>query len=63
MAQLDLLEIKRRIKSVENTRKITNAMGLVATSKLRKSRRELKVNNNIFESIRTIVKESCINVC
>lgn len=36
MAGAGLLEIKRRIKSIKNTRKITKAMGLVATSKLEK---------------------------
>lgn len=41
MGAAGLIEIKRRIKSVESTRKITKAMGLVATSKLRKSRKEL----------------------
>ena len=46
MGAAGLLDIKRRIKSVESTRKITNAMGLVATSKLRKSRKELLVNQN-----------------
>ena len=40
--------IKRRIKSVENTKKITKAMGLVATSKLRKVRKELLcLNQNL----------------
>ena len=34
-------EIKRRIKSVESTKKITKAMELVATSKLRKTRNQL----------------------
>ena len=44
-------EIKRRIKSVESTKKITKAMELVATSKLRKTRNQLDEclkNNNIF---------------
>ena len=35
-------EIKRRIKSVESTKKITKAMELVATSKLRKTRNQLE---------------------
>ncbi|MCD7840802.1 MAG: F0F1 ATP synthase subunit gamma, partial [Erysipelotrichaceae bacterium] len=33
--------IKRRIKSVESTKKMTKAMQLVATSKLRKTRNQL----------------------
>jgi F-type H+-transporting ATPase subunit gamma len=39
-----LISIKRRIKSVTNTNKITKAMGLVATSKFRKARAELDIN-------------------
>ena len=39
-------EIKRRIKSVESTKKITKAMELVATSKLRKTRNQLEVATN-----------------
>lgn len=50
MGAANLIEIKRRLKSVESTKKITRAMGLVATSKLRKSRKELKVNEE-FASI------------
>lgn len=45
MGAAGLIEIKRRLKSVESTRKITKAMGLVATSKLKKVRKEL--TNNI----------------
>jgi len=56
MGAAGLLEIKKRIKSVENTRKITNAMALVATSKLRKSRRELAVNNKFIESTEPIIR-------
>ena len=38
MAGMGLLAIKRRIKSITNTTKITRAMGLVATSKYKKIR-------------------------
>ncbi|MGL5084594.1 MAG: ATP synthase F1 subunit gamma [Clostridium sp.] len=48
MGAAGLIEIKRRIKSVESTRKITKAMGLVATSKLRKSRKELTSSEEHF---------------
>lgn len=44
MGAAGLIEIKRRMKSVESTRKITKAMGLVATSKLTKVRKELLAN-------------------
>lgn len=50
MGAAGLIDIKRRLKSVEGTKKITKAMGLVATSKLRKSRKELRVNED-FASI------------
>ena len=56
MGAAGLIDIKRRIKSVENTRKITNAMGLVATSKLRKSKRELSVNRDFVNSLEPIVQ-------
>lgn len=56
MGAAGLLDIKRRIKSVESTKKITNAMGLVATSKLRKSRKELSVNQKFIDSLEPIVK-------
>lgn len=51
MAASGLLGLKRRIKSVTNTKKITKAMGLVATSKLRKSREKLALNNNYEKSL------------
>jgi len=50
-----LIEIKRRLKSVESTRKITKAMGLVATSKLRKVRNELANNEKYNELCKDIV--------
>lgn len=56
MGAAGLLDIKRRIKSVESTKKITNAMGLVATSKLRKARKELLVNQKFIDSLEPIVK-------
>ena len=54
MGAAGLIEIKRRLKSVESTRKITKAMGLVATSKLRKVRNELAHDYDC-----EIVKEHC----
>ena len=42
MAGAGLIAIKRRIKSITNTKKITKAMGLVATSKFRKIRNKLR---------------------
>lgn len=48
MGSAGLIEIKRRMKSVESTRKITKAMGLVATSKLRKARKEISASEEHF---------------
>lgn len=41
--------IKNRIKSVENTRQITKAMELVATSKLRKAKARIEESRPFFE--------------
>ena len=49
MGAAGLIEFKRRLKSVQSTMKITKAMGLVATSKLRKSRKELSDINEYAE--------------
>lgn len=56
MGAAGLIEIKRRLKSVQSTKKITNAMGLVATSKLRKCRKELATNQNYVEVAEKTVK-------
>ena len=61
MGAAGLIEIKRRLKSVQNTKKITNAMGLVATSKLRKCRKELVTNNKYVEVAEKTMKSlACI---
>lgn len=57
MAGAGLIAIKRRIKSINNTKKITKAIGLVATSKLRKARQKLELNNNYYSSISDIMNE------
>ncbi|SHE67577.1 ATP synthase F1 subunit gamma [Clostridium fallax] len=57
MAGAGLIEIKRRIKSVTNTRKITKAMGLVATSKLRRARMNLGVNNQYYTAIEKVARQ------
>jgi F-type H+-transporting ATPase subunit gamma len=50
MSETSLVSLKRRIKSIKNTQKITRAMGLVATSKLRKVSSKLLVNNQFYRS-------------
>ena len=57
MGAAGLIEIKRRIKSVESTRKITKAMGLVATSKLRKARKELVANEQYNNLCKEVINE------
>ena len=50
-------EIKRRIKSVESTKKITKAMELVATSKLRKTRNQLDELKPYYQGVRQTCAE------
>lgn len=44
-------EIKSRMKSINDTMKITNAMYMVSSSKLQKARRELKNTEPYFYEI------------
>lgn len=57
-----LIIIKRRIKSITNTRKITKAMGLVATAKLRKTRSLLDINCDYYNSFEETIKLIAENV-
>jgi F-type H+-transporting ATPase subunit gamma len=57
MAGAGLVAIKRRIKSVTSTQKITNAMALIATANLRKVRKKLDTNNAYSELFGSIVNE------
>ena len=54
-------EIKRRIKSVESTKKITKAMELVATSKLRKTRDQLEQSKPYYTNVAQTVAEILAN--
>ncbi len=54
-------EIKRRIKSVESTKKITKAMELVATSKLRKTRNQLERSKPYYSEVAKTVAELLAN--
>ena len=49
-------EIKERIQSVQETRKITNAMYLIASTKMRKAREELSNTRPYFETLRGEIK-------
>ena len=42
-------QLRNRIKSVENTRQITKAMQLVATSKLRRAKERIEESRPFFE--------------
>lgn len=57
MGVAGLVDIKKRIKSVESTKKLTKAMGLVATSKLKKARVSLDKSNSYFKSYKEIMEE------
>ncbi|MDP4143434.1 MAG: ATP synthase F1 subunit gamma [Bacillota bacterium] len=57
MAGAGLVAIKRRIKSISNTKKITKAMGLIATSKLRKSRQQVESNRAYFNSFNEVAAQ------
>src|SRR2546422_1041045 len=47
-------EIRNKIKSVENTRKITKAMEMVAASKMRKAQERMRAARPYGEKIRTV---------
>ena len=49
-------EIKNHIGSVQETRKITNAMYLIASTKLRRARAELDNTRPYFEALRSEIK-------
>lgn len=55
MAGAGLIAIKRRVRSVVNTRKITKAMGLIATAKLRKARVALQSNTKYYSEYEDII--------
>jgi len=49
-------EIKNHIKSIRDTRKITNAMYLISSAKLRKAKADLDNTQPYFNAIRTEIK-------
>ena len=52
----DAKEIKGRIKSVSETQKITNAMYLIASTKLQKAKKELDASRPYFDTLRSEVR-------
>lgn len=53
----NLLEIKNRIKSITETKKITNAMEMISISKMRKSLETFESNKQYFYRIRSVMKD------
>ena len=51
-------EIRTKIKSVQNTRKITKAMEMVAASKMRKAQERMRHARPYGDKIRTIAARS-----
>ena len=49
-------EIKTRMESVKDTKKITNAMYLIASTKLRRARADLEHTRPYFEALRGEIK-------
>lgn len=49
-------EIKNRISSIQDTQKITNAMYLIASTKLRKAKRELDQTRPYFNAVKQEIK-------
>lgn len=45
-------EIRNRIKSIEDTKKITSAMYMISTTKLRKTRRDLEQTRPYFDNLK-----------
>ena len=55
-------EIRTKIKSVENTRKITKAMEMVAASKMRKAQERMTAARPYAEKIRSVAALSLIHI-
>jgi len=57
MAGAGARDIKRKIKSVSNTRQITKAMELVSTAKLKKAKSKLDITKPYFETVLKTINE------
>ena len=51
-----LREIQNRIRSIQDTRKITNAMYLISSTKLKKARKELADTEPYFYALQNILR-------
>lgn len=54
---MNLTEIKNRISSIEQTRKITKAMHLISTVKMRKALSKLEKNSTYLDRLRMSIKD------
>jgi len=57
MSGSELNLIKKRIKSIKNIKKITNAMGMVASSKVKKIEKYIENNNKFNEYMEEIMRD------
>ena len=51
-----LREIQNRIRSIQDTRKITNAMYLISSTKLKKARKELEETEPYFYELQKVIR-------
>lgn len=56
-----VIEIKRRIRTIRQTRQITKAMYLIASSKLSRAMEKYRANHVYFEKIRSTLKDIIIH--
>ncbi|MZQ75926.1 MAG: ATP synthase F1 subunit gamma [Peptoclostridium sp.] len=61
MAGVGMKDIKRRIKSVSNTKQITKAMELVSSAKLRRAKEAVVQSRPYFETLYDTIKDIAIN--
>ncbi|AHM55694.1 ATP synthase gamma chain [Peptoclostridium acidaminophilum DSM 3953] len=61
MAGVGMKDIKRRIKSVSNTKQITKAMELVSSAKLRRAKEAVVQSRPYFETLYETIKDIAIN--
>lgn len=61
MAGAGLLDLKRRIRSVTNTQKITKAMGLVATAKFKKLRQRAEKATPYFDRFHESITQLAVS--
>lgn len=61
MSKGELIEIKRRIKSIKNTQKITKAMGLVATARFKRLREIAEFADEYFNEVSNTFRKLCFD--